>query len=163
MGNVPLRMCARDAAPPSACAPLVDRHAWPAHTERFTVTKPVTIPKVFHGCETYDGVHMHTQAARRAACSTHTRDLLAALPLCNSGDVQFGEPLCRGDDLRKICALCGRPIRPLDCCCCAMSGAVVCVGIVAPTDSSFMDLCNGSRSSFRGLRLAYVVSLVPWP
>src|SRR5260370_29459340 len=85
MGNVPLRTHAGDAAPPTACAPLVDRHAWPAHTERFTETKPVTIPKVFHGCETHDGVHTctrhHTSSSSSSMQHAHTGPTGRATPV----------------------------------------------------------------------------------
>src|SRR5260221_8213979 len=87
---------------------------------------PVIIPKAFHGCETQGGVHTAHTTRRRSAsmrCVQRRAEApQAALPLCKLRDVQFGEPLCRGDHSQKIRGLCGRSIKPLDCYC---GGSVV--------------------------------------
>src|SRR5260221_8820974 len=80
---------------------------------------PVIIPKAFHGCETQGGVHTAHTTRRRSAsmrCVQRRAEApQAALPLCKFRDVQFGEPLCRGDHSQKNPGLCGRSIKPLDC------------------------------------------------
>jgi hypothetical protein len=100
-----------------SCAPPVDRHAWPAHAERFTEVMPVTFPKMFHGCETHGGVHTSTTRRRSASMRCVQRRARAALPpvqsrRCPKTSIAAGGTRAR----RKFVAPKQLLYEPLDCC-----------------------------------------------
>jgi hypothetical protein len=72
---------------------------------------------VFHSV--YPSMLCASSAARRRL-SVHTAsafDIMAALPLCNCGDVQTAASAWRGETFEKICGPCGGSIKPVACCC----------------------------------------------